>query len=122
MAHRSSSDVRRNQKESALYRTLSPLFQSIARDEASLAHCAITRVELSDRGGLCTIFFTSSQGQEAFKLGLETLKLYRPSLRKALARAIQTRYVPELLFAYDEELEKVEQIEKILDSIKEEDS
>lgn len=119
MAERSSSSVRRGQKESNLLREFSRLFQSLALDEPRLLNLAITRVELSDGGGLCTVFFTSSQGREAFDEGLEVLKLYKPSLRKALARAIHGRYVPDLRFEYDEALEEAENLERVLDSIKE---
>lgn len=49
------------------------------------------------------------------------LKLYKPSLRKALSK-LPSRYAPELIFKYDEELEKQMKLEELMDKVKEQDS
>ena len=79
---------------------------------------SITRVKLADDGSICTIFFYTPGGLEAFKEKRNFLILYKPSLRKAIARAIPARYTPELVFRFDDTFEKQQRIEQILDTIK----
>lgn len=89
-------------------------------DHQQLIGLSISRVELSDNKGLCSIFFYSPEGQEVFEQKFDTLLLFRNSLRRALAQRIPGRYVPELIFKYDAQLEKQLAIEQLLDQIKEE--
>ncbi len=56
---------------------------------------------------------------EDFEEILEILKLYKPSLRKALSAEIKARYVPDLIFRFDKKFEKRQRIEKLLEEIKE---
>ncbi|MCK4517184.1 hypothetical protein KAT92_00270, partial [Candidatus Babeliales bacterium] len=52
-----------------------------------------------------------------FDQGLEILKLYKPSMRKALAHAMHSRYVPNIIFRYDESKEKTRRIDQLLTEI-----
>lgn len=65
--------------------------------------------------------FYDPDGLEAFKKKLEILKLYKPSIRAALAKKIKSRYVPDLAFKFDEQFEKEQKIHEILDKVKKED-
>lgn len=116
------SDIKKSQKESLLLREISNLFFSAAIDEKSLQGVYISRVSLSSDKGVCYVYFYSPEGEEAFNEKLKTLKLYKPSLRKGIANKIKARYVPELIFKYDNEFEKQRKIEDLLDKIKDNDS
>lgn len=121
MSIRSVSDIKRSQKESLLLRTISQLFHQAARDDSKLTAASITRVQLSPNKSLCTVYFYMPEGKEAFKKLLPSLTLYKPSLRKALSQEIRGRYTCELVFRFDEQFEKVEKIEKLLNSLAETD-
>jgi ribosome-binding factor A len=109
--------IKQAQRERLLLRELSDLFLQITRDEPQLGDLVISRVSLSADRSVCSIFFYTSGGQEAFEEKLDILKLYRPSLRTALARRINTRYTPELVFKFDTLFEKKQRIESIIESI-----
>lgn len=115
------SDIKRAQKESTFLREISKLYQQAAMDNPELAKVSISRVKLSHDKGICTVFFYTPQGEEFFREMLETLKLYKPSLRKALASSIASRYVPELIFKYDAQFEKEMHIESLIEQVKSED-
>jgi ribosome-binding factor A len=119
----SSSQVRHikhAQKESLLMRHILTLFNQTALDDERIKDVFITRVALSPDKGVCSVYFYSPKGQEYFEELLEILKLYKPSLRKALASSIKARYTPELIFKFDTKFEKQQRIEQLLDKLKDE--
>ncbi len=113
--------VKRAQKESFLLREISQLINKIIEDQPILATISATRVELSKGTGMCNVYFSSTEGKEGFAKALEVLKLYRKSLRAALSRARQSRHTPELMFLYDEQLEREMRMHHLLDTVKEGD-
>lgn len=114
------SDIKRAQKESVLLRLMSELFHQITLEKPSLRDLYITRVELSQGKSLCRVFFYSAVGKAHFLSSLEDLKLYKPSMRKAIAQTFDSRYTADLLFVFDEQFEKSQRIESLLEKIKHE--
>lgn len=112
--------IKKERRESLLLKEISNLFFQASLDDRQLQDFVITRVSLSNDKSVCSVFFYSSKGEQYFNEKLEVLKLYKPSLRKALAQAISTRYVPELIFKYDAQFEKQKRIEELIDKLKEE--
>lgn len=115
------ASIKRSQKESLLRREISSLLQTASLDNPALAGLDITHVELSRDKGICSVFFYSPEGEEFFKRKLSTLVLFKPSLRKAIAQKIPSRYVPEIIFKYDSQLEKQLAIEQLLDKAKQQE-
>ena len=113
-------EIRKAQKESYFYREISQLFLQITLNEPSLSSLYINRVSLSSDGGTCIVLFLASGGRKEFEEKLPTLILYKPSLRTALAKTSHGRYTPNIIFRYDEDHEKVEKINSLLDKLKEE--
>lgn len=112
--------IKKSQKESLIKRQVSLLLQQAALDYPQLHEFSVTRVVLSANKRFASIFLFSPNGHEAFKQQLPFLKLLAPSLRKALAEAITSKYVPEVKFWYDDVQEKQQAIERLLDQIKHE--
>jgi ribosome-binding factor A len=119
LAH-APKNVKKAQKESVLLREIAGLFSNIMFDDSRLAGLFISRVQLSPDGGLCYVYFFTSKGKEDFKEKLEFLKLYKPSLRKAIAQKLQARYTPDLKFEYDEQFEKEQKMNDLMDKLREE--
>ena len=113
-----SPSIRREQKKKALFRMLSSLIQTIACDDAALNSLFVSRVELSDDGSMCYIYFSTYTTQEAFETMLPKLILYKPSMRAALAKEFQSRYTPDLIFYYDKIKDKERAIHELLDQVK----
>jgi ribosome-binding factor A len=122
--HRSSvSEIKRAQKESLFLKEISTLMNEAARDDIHLREAFITRVSLSDDGSFCTLFFYADKGEAYFKEHVfPYLVVYKPSLRKALASRISSRYTPDVHFRFDDKFEKMQRIESILDAVAEDQS
>ncbi len=111
-------EIRKAQRESYFHQEISKLFRQIAIDESSLNGLFINRVQLSSDGGTCVVLFLATNGRPEFEEKLPTLVLYKPSMRSALAKTSHGRYTPNLVFRYDEDYEKVEKINQLLDTLK----
>lgn len=107
-------NIKRAQKESQLLRELSSNLLQISLDEPTLQGLYISRIKLSKDRSICFIYFNTSGGKEEFDKKLSTLILYKPSLRTALAKSLDLRYTPDLMFHYDEISEKQKRIEELL--------
>lgn len=101
-----------------LFREISTLIQQAALDDPDLTGIGASRVELSDDGSHCMVYFFSERGQEQFDRFLDKLKLYRPSMRTALAKRLSSRRVPQILFKYDVQFAKTKEVEELLDLVK----
>jgi ribosome-binding factor A len=119
--HNPTHNIKREKKKSLLFREISTFVQSIATDDPALAHTMVTRVDLSADGGICYIYFFPREGRATADHVLEQLKLYRPSLRSALAHSLSTRYTPDLQFRFDEGMEREQRINELLDKVREHD-
>ena len=121
MFRSSKGEIKQEKKKSLFFRELSVFIQKIAETEKSVADVFISRVELSDDSGILYIFFSSLKepAEDFYREALEVLKLYKPSMRKALAQILQGRYTPELVFMYDDKFEKVRRVNELLDKVHE---
>jgi ribosome-binding factor A len=118
MNNKRVSDIKRSQKEALFLRTISNLFLQATLDDALLRGFCINRVTLSPDKGHCYVFFATLGGIEEFNEKLNRLKLYKPSLRAALAKEINGRYTPEITFKFDAAQEKTNRIEELLEDLK----
>ncbi len=112
---KSTDHIRKARKEAQYLRVISTLFTQQAVEDERLRNVFINRVELSADGGLCYVFFYSNEGEAYFKVVLPHLILYKPSLRAALAKEIRGRYTPDIQFRFDEQFEKQQKIEQLID-------
>lgn len=112
------SDIKKAQREKFLLREVSQLLLEASKDDPRLQKAQISRIQLSPDKSHCTIYFYMPEGEKVFQEILEVLKLYRPSLRSALAKSMSTKYIPELIFSYDTLYEKQERIHLLLDELK----
>ena len=114
----SLSHIKRSQKESLILREISTMLHQLALEDTEVAGLYINRVEFSKNKGACIIYFYDPQGPSIFEAKKKRLILYKPSLRKGIASALDGRYTPELVFAYDFQFEKQQRIENLLNTVK----
>ncbi len=112
------NEIKHAQKESFIRRELAQYFMMLAQDHPELRSMYVTRVTLSPKKGGCHIYFYSEMGKEVYESGLKTLLLFKASLRSSLAKAMASRYVPELFFAYDVDQDKQRRIEALIDEVR----
>lgn len=118
--HNRRQEIKLAQKSSYLYKVISEALIVVCQDDARLSGIYPTRVKLSEEGGLATVFFYTQAGEADFKEKLPILILYKPSMRHTVAKALESRYTPELVFAYDATYEKEFKVQRIIDSLKKE--
>lgn len=124
-----TADVKRERKKSLFLRELSALIDVIAQEQPSVREVYLSRIELSADSGICYLYFAAIapmsetqpvSAKDRYEAALETLKLYKPSLRKALAQTLQARYTPDLVFMFDEKREQIDRINELLDQVHQE--
>ncbi len=109
--------IKRSRKEATLHKIISTLFMQIRLEDDRLNNIFINRVHLSPNKSTCHVLFYSPGGPEEFKKSIQILKLYKPSMRKALADSTRSRYVPDLYFEYDAQFEKQQELENLLNNV-----
>lgn len=122
MSQSTRHDIKLEKRKSLYLREISVIVQALAAQEPDVADIYVTRVEFSADTGICFIYFASfvPDAESSYTKALDILKLYKGSMRKELARSINARYTPELVFMYDEKKEKERRINELLDKVQEE--
>lgn len=120
MSSKRQQEVKHAQRESFLHREIASLVTRLMSDEPLLSGVFINRVKLSPDRGLCTVYFYMLGGKPVFDEKLPVLILYKPSIRHAVATAMQSRYTPEIRFAYDASYEKQRHLDDLIESLKDE--
>lgn len=110
-------DIKRAQKEKQLSRELSTMLLRIQQDDTSVQGLYINSLRLSPDKSVCTVYFAAPGNKKEFDEKLPALLLYKASLRSGLAKALNARYTPDLIFEYDAVSEKQKRIESLLTKI-----
>lgn len=118
MNYTNLSHIKRSQKESLILRELSKMLHQLSLDDVELSGLFVNRIELSKKKGTCILYFYDPNGIESYRSKIGRLILYKPSLRKGIASALDSKYTPELRFEFDEQYEKQLKIENLLEKVK----
>jgi ribosome-binding factor A len=124
MAQKKLHDIKREQKKSLFFREISSIVQPLTQENKDVSDLYVSRVDLSADSGILYIYFATygveATAKEVFDKSVKTLILYKPSIRKALASRINSRYCPDLLFLFDDVKEKERHIHGLLDKVQDE--
>ncbi|MBU0961104.1 MAG: 30S ribosome-binding factor RbfA, partial [Proteobacteria bacterium] len=96
----------------AIRMELSILFLQKVRDQ-QLSDVRVTEVTMTDDLKSARILYTVPGSEKKQKKVAEALKRAAGFMRSHLARVLNMRYTPSLLFIYDTKAEKVEEMEKL---------
>jgi ribosome-binding factor A len=98
------------------------LAQMLARDvhDPGIGFVTLTRVTVSPDLQLARIYYTLMGDEKVRKDTKRALERATPFLRRGVGARLRLRRVPELMFHFDESIEKHDRIEKILIDLKEE--
>jgi ribosome-binding factor A len=122
MTRSTASEVKRERRKSLFLREITAIFQDLVHEEPTVGQIYISNIDMSSDSGICFVLFSAFKepGEEVFNSLLSILKLYKPSMRKAFAEKIQTRYAPDLVFVFDKVKEKERRINALLDKVTDE--
>lgn len=104
---------------STLTRELSRIVAQEVRDPA-VAEIRVSKVELSPdkrNANVLVAFWDPKAGKDPDPTPLEALERATPFIRKALARSLRMRHVPELRFSYDLAEQHTKRIETLLNRV-----
>ena len=93
--------------------------------DPGIGFITITRVKVTPDLQLARVYYTSlgSDGADAAnerKQTAKALERVKPFLRRQIAQRIQLRRAPELEFRYDESIADLDNVEKLLQQVREE--
>lgn len=113
------SSVKIGRISADVLRELSSIMLLEAKDE-TLKHITLTGCEVTSDLGLARVYYTY-MGDESLEDVKKNLVEAAPYLRTVLASRIDLRHTPELKFFYDNSVEYGQNIERILNKIKQEE-
>jgi len=89
--------------------------------DPKIGFVTITRVKMSPDMKHARIFFSVMGDEKTVKQSGYALNRARGYIRRVLAKKVQLKYVPEIIFELDDSLEHSMRIEELLQDIKEQD-
>ena len=78
----------------------------------------ITRVQVTSDLQSARVYYTTLGDAQARKQTSRALDRATPFLRRQLGRRLQLRRIPELQFFFDESVERLDRVERILQELK----
>ena len=99
-------------------RELSQMIREEVKDPRVKGLISVTDVETTNDIRYAKVFVSILSDSETSKLTLQVLEKAAGYLRSELAKRLQLRYTPELLFKFDSSLEYGSKINQILSEIK----
>jgi ribosome-binding factor A len=100
-----------------LRRELTEILRAELRDPR-VSSVTVTRVQTTSDLQQARVFITSLGGDAERETTMEGLDAARPFLRSALARRMQLRRTPELVFEWDVGLDHARRIEELLAQVR----
>jgi ribosome-binding factor A len=88
--------------------------------DPAAADCCITTVQMSDDLGIAKVYVRSLRGEgdaRTQRKVTEALNRAAPFLRRELSGRLKLKYLPELRFYWDEEIDRASRIEALLSEI-----
>ncbi len=88
--------------------------------DPGIGFITITRVKVTADLQLARVFYTSLGDEKEQKQTAKALERVKPFLRRQIAQRIQLRRAPELEFRYDETIADLDNVERLLQQVREE--
>lgn len=113
------TDVRLHKLESLIQREIAGLLMvGAVKDPRVGTHLSISRVKLSKDGSLARVKVSSWEDSQTLERGVEALNHASGFLIHLLAKKLDLRLLPKLLFEGDQSLEKAFELNKKIDRIR----
>jgi ribosome-binding factor A len=111
-----SEQKRSSRVAEAIRNELATLLLSKVRDPRLLG-VSISRVEVPDDLSIARVFFTVFGGKKEIKEAGKGLERAKGFMRSHIAKTLNLRFTPAILFRYDDVVEKVAELEEIFQEI-----
>ena len=104
-----------------LQREISTIIESEIKDPR-IGFLTITRVSMSDDLKLARVYYSVLGTEEEREKSGEGLNSARGFIKKLLGQRTRLKYLPDLVFLFDDSYEKEKHIESILEKLKDEET
>lgn len=88
--------------------------------DPGIGFITITRVTVTPDLQIARVFYTALGDDKALKETGKALERVKPFLRRQIAQRIRLRRAPELEFRYDESIADLDNVERLLQNVREE--
>ncbi|MFQ5899938.1 MAG: 30S ribosome-binding factor RbfA [Thermodesulfobacteriota bacterium] len=88
-------------------------------EDPQMGFLTITKVKMSDDLRIARIYYSILGGEKEKKNTQESLERTKGFVRRTLGKRLRIRYVPELIFRFDDSLEYGSRIESLINELKE---
>jgi len=117
---RNSGFKRKDRVASEIKKAVSQILEVESGNE-KLKSITLTDVEMTQDLRIAKIYVSSSLGELSHEATLTTLRNATGFIKRSLAKRVRLKYMPKLIFEYDESIDYGFKIDKILKEIKRED-
>jgi len=104
-----------------LQREISNIVETELKDPR-IGFLTITRVNLSNDLKLAHVYYSVLGTVEQKEKSAEGLRSAKGFIKKLLGQRTRLKYLPDILFVFDDSLEKGEQMQSILEELKDEEA
>ncbi len=117
---RNSGFKRKDRVASEIKKAVSQILEIESGNE-QLKSITLTDVEMTQDLRIAKIYVSSSLGELSHEATLNTLRNATGFIKRSLAKRVRLKYMPKLIFEYDESIDYGFKIDEILKEIKKED-
>lgn len=102
--------------ETTVQRVLADILRNEVKDD--LGFMTVTDVKITNELSYMYVYYTVYGDEHAIKRTEETLKRANGFIKNQIAQRVKMRKVPELIFKYDESIDKGRRIDDLIKTIK----
>ena len=97
-----------------IHRELTAILREVKDPRVKDCLLSLVRVEVTNDLSYCTVYVSTMEGLERSKTAVQGLKSAAGFIRRELGREVDLRYVPEILFELDTNMEYAAKINQML--------
>ena len=115
--HNKAKNIKKLRREAEILKSLMIVLHKIIIKKDILSGLSFTRVNVTADGSFIMVFVHSLEGEEIAKKAVIYLDSYKKQIYHELCQHLQYRRVPHLKFLYDEQQDKINKINSLLDKL-----
>jgi ribosome-binding factor A len=115
--HNKAKNIKKLRREAEILKNLMIVLHKIIIKKDILSGLSFTKVNVTTDGSFIMVFVHSLGGEEIAKNAISYLTSYKKQIYHELCQQLQYRRVPHLKFLYDEQQDKVNKINTLIDKL-----
>lgn len=117
-----NKSIKSSRRSSLLTKQLVPSIEACFADHAELSGIFVSRVCMSKEDGCVTIYISHRLDAPIEREQLDTIKAYKPSIRKMISRILCGSWTPHVAVRLDKKLDNVRKTDDLMRELMEKES